>query len=156
MRTSVVLRMRPVLLTVGAGLAATLVWTEAHQVQGDPVAVDNDDIGGVVSGPNGPEAGVCGHRRNDRPAHQVSSESWSPTIGDATSCPIFRMRNYNVWVRGYGLVDSPKVQASPGRTLNLTAVVAPDERAAAQYYPAGYWFFSDSGAGSARVPGHGP
>ena len=34
--------------------------------------------------------------------------------------------NYNVWVRGYGLVDSPKVQAAPGTTLNLTAVIAPE------------------------------
>ena len=23
--------------------------------------------------------------------------------------------NYSVWVRGYGLVDSPKVQAAPGK-----------------------------------------
>src|SRR5207245_3453445 len=30
--------------------------------------------------------------------------------------------------------------ASPGKTLNLTAVIAPNPRAAAQYYPAGYWF----------------
>src|SRR5207237_10188976 len=47
---------------------------------------------------------------------------------------------YTVWVRGYGLVDSPHLQASPGKTLNLTAVIAPNPRAAAQYYPAGYWF----------------
>jgi len=40
-------------------------------------------------------------------------------------------------VRGYGLVDSPKIRSAPGRNLNLTAVAAPDE-AAAQYYPAIY------------------
>ena len=44
--------------------------------------------------------------------------------------------NYNVWVRGYGLVDSPKVVATPGKVLNLTASVAPTPQAAAQYYPA--------------------
>ena len=44
---------------------------------------------------------------------------------------------YNVWVRGYGLVDSPKVTANPGKALDLKAVVAPTERAAAEYYPAG-------------------
>ena len=48
--------------------------------------------------------------------------------------------NYSVWVRGYGLVDSPKVQSAPGRMLNLTAVSAPDAKAAAQYYPAIYWY----------------
>ena len=47
---------------------------------------------------------------------------------------------YKVWVRGYGLVDSPKVDGEPGTTLNLTAVVAPNEAAAAQYYPAIYWY----------------
>jgi hypothetical protein len=45
-----------------------------------------------------------------------------------------------VWVRGYGLVDSAKVTAAPGKVVNLTATVAPDAKAAAQYYPAGYWF----------------
>jgi hypothetical protein len=48
--------------------------------------------------------------------------------------------NYTVWVRGYGLVDSPKVRANPGRELNLTAVPAPSEAAAAHYYPAIHWY----------------
>jgi len=48
--------------------------------------------------------------------------------------------NYSVWVRGYGLVDSPKVRATPGTTLNLTAVPAPDAKAAAEYYPPVYWY----------------
>ena len=34
--------------------------------------------------------------------------------------------NYQVWVRGYGLVDSPKMRAKPGQHLNLTAVPAPN------------------------------
>jgi hypothetical protein len=48
--------------------------------------------------------------------------------------------SYSVWVRGYGLVDSPKVKAAPGAALDLKAVAAPNARAAAEYYPAGYWF----------------
>jgi hypothetical protein len=48
--------------------------------------------------------------------------------------------NYSVWVRGYGLVDSPKLQAAPGKVLDLTAVVAPSAAAAAQYYPPIYWY----------------
>jgi hypothetical protein len=43
-------------------------------------------------------------------------------------------------VRGYGLVDSAKLRAVPGRIVNHTAVPAPDERSAAQYYPAIYWY----------------
>ncbi|HHX83685.1 MAG TPA: carboxypeptidase regulatory-like domain-containing protein, partial [Pseudomonadaceae bacterium] len=48
--------------------------------------------------------------------------------------------NYDIWVRGYGLVDSAKVQARPGQALDLEASIAPDAAAAAQYYPAGYWY----------------
>ncbi|MBI4265193.1 MAG: carboxypeptidase regulatory-like domain-containing protein [Acidobacteria bacterium] len=47
--------------------------------------------------------------------------------------------DYRIWVRGYGLVDSPKVSSRPGRRLNLTAVPAPSATAAAEYYPANYW-----------------
>ncbi len=48
--------------------------------------------------------------------------------------------NYSVWVRGYGLVDSPKTWTAPGTIVNLTAVVAPSPAAAAEYYPALYWY----------------
>ena len=48
--------------------------------------------------------------------------------------------NYNVWVRGYGLIDSPKVNATPGKAVNLKAVIAPTPAQAAEYYPALYWF----------------
>ena len=45
-----------------------------------------------------------------------------------------------MWVRGYGLVDSPKVKSRAGTLVNLTAVIAPNAAAAAEYYPAIYWF----------------
>ena len=48
--------------------------------------------------------------------------------------------NYSVCVRGYGLVDSPKMRAKPGQHLDLTAVPAPNAAAAAHYYPAIYWY----------------
>jgi hypothetical protein len=32
------------------------------------------------------------------------------------------------------------VEATPGKTLALTAVIAPNARAAAQYYPGDYWY----------------
>ncbi|MDE3108748.1 MAG: carboxypeptidase regulatory-like domain-containing protein [Acidobacteriota bacterium] len=47
---------------------------------------------------------------------------------------------YTVWARGYGLVDSPKVQTEPGKLVNLKPVIAPDAKAAAQYYPGNYWY----------------
>jgi len=48
--------------------------------------------------------------------------------------------NYDIWVRGYGLVDSPKVKAQPGKALDLKAVQAPSRAAAAAYYPGIYWY----------------
>ena len=62
---------------------------------------------------------------------------------------------YNVWVRGYGLVDSPKVKAAPGKPLNLTATVAPGPKAAAEYYPAAYWFSLIQVPGKNEFPGTG-
>ena len=47
---------------------------------------------------------------------------------------------YKVWVRGYGLVDSAKVDSEPGKALNLTANKATTDAAAAEYYPAIYWY----------------
>ena len=41
---------------------------------------------------------------------------------------------------GYGLIDSGAVSATPGEHLALTAVQAPNPKAAAQYYPANYWY----------------
>ena len=64
--------------------------------------------------------------------------------------------NFQVWVRGYGLVDSPKVQAAAGRPLNLTAVIAPSPKAAAEYYPAGYWFSLLRIPEKSAFPGTGP
>ncbi len=61
---------------------------------------------------------------------------------------------YRVWVRGYGLVDSPKVTSEPGKILDLTAVVAPSLAAAAQYYPAIYWFSMIRIPDKQPVPGH--
>jgi len=49
--------------------------------------------------------------------------------------------HYKIWVRGYGLVDSEQVCRTPGSTLALKAVVAPDPRAGgAQYLSANYWY----------------
>jgi hypothetical protein len=61
-----------------------------------------------------------------------------------------------VWVRGYGLVDSQPVQSSPGKTVNLKAVVAPDPKAAAQYYPADYWYSLLQLPPKSDFPGTGP
>ncbi|MBI4520348.1 MAG: carboxypeptidase regulatory-like domain-containing protein, partial [Gemmatimonadetes bacterium] len=120
-------------------VAACLAGLSACQPADQTVIIDGDDIGGVVTGPSGPEAGVWViAETTDLPTRLIKivvtddqGRYLLPDLPDA---------NYSVWVRGYGLVDSEKVQASPGASLHLTAVAAPDARAAAQYYPAGYWY----------------
>src|ERR1700737_4350142 len=103
------------------------------------VAIDNDDIGGVVTGPNGPEAGVWViAETNELPtkyAKMVVTDDQGRYL-----VPDLPTANYSVWVRGYGLVDSPKLTAKPGQLLNHTAVLAPNEAAAAYYSPAIYWY----------------
>ena len=103
------------------------------------VAIDNDDIGGVVTGANGPEAGVWViAETTDLPtryAKMVVTDDQGRYV-----VPDLPKAKYKVWVRGYGLVDSAKVDGEPGKQLNLTAVAAPNEAEAAKYYPAIYWY----------------
>jgi hypothetical protein len=120
-------------------IAAVLVSTPARLGAQTAVAIDSDHIGGVVSGPSGPEAGVWviaeTHDLPTRYAKMVVTDDQGRYV-----VPDLPKAKYKVWVRGYGLVDSPKVDAVPGKHLNLIAVPAPNDATAAQYYPAIYWY----------------
>lgn len=136
-----------IFLAVLAGLSSCNPKTES-------IPIGADDIGGVITGSNGPEAGVWviaeTHDLPTRFAKIVVTDDDGryliPELPDA---------NYSVWVRGYGLVDSPKKEAKPGSTLNLNAVIAPNPRAAAEYYPAGYWFSLLKVPDKSKFPGTG-
>ena len=125
-------------------------------VSGTPsVKIGEGDIGGVVTGPNGPEAGVWViAETRDLPTRfakiVVTDDQGRYLIPDLPGA------SYAVWVRGYGLVDSPKKQAKPGKILDLEAVVAPNPHAAAEYYPAGYWFSLLQVPDKSKFPGSGP
>jgi hypothetical protein len=100
------------------------------------VQIDPDDLGGVVTGPKGPEAGVWVIAETTELATRLVKIVVTDDRGRYL-LPDLPKANYDVWVRGYGLVDSPKTRTTPGKMINLTAVVAPNPHAAAQYYPAG-------------------
>jgi hypothetical protein len=121
-----------------AALLVTAANSRLEARQGGAVGVDADDIGGVVRSSSGPEAGVWViAQTKDLPttlAKIVVTDDQGRYV-----LPDLPRATYTVWVRGYGLVDSKPVSAAPGRTLNLSAVVAPSPVAAAQYYPASYW-----------------
>jgi hypothetical protein len=118
------------------GIAALAVLLAACQSQPGGAKAE---LSGVVTSANGPEAGVWViAETTDLPTKYtkivVTDDRGRYLVPDLPQA------SYSVWVRGYGLVDSPKVQATPGRTLDLTAVVAPSAAAAAEYYPPIYWY----------------
>src|ERR1041384_7679967 len=140
-------------------IGVALVWMAvvaigAQQQAGNAVAIDNDDIGGLVTSTKGPEAGVwvIAEKRElpTRFARIVVTDDRGRYL-----IPDLPKANYDVWVRGYGLVDSQKVKAAPGKTLNLTAVVAPNAKAASEYYPAGYWASLINLPDASEFPGKG-
>ena len=122
--------------------------------QGGAVAIDSNDIGGVVTSDKGPEAGVWViAETTDLPTRfirtVVTDDQGRYVVPDLPAA------KYQVFVRGYGLVDSPKVAGEPGTALNLKAVVAPNERAAAEYYPARYLVLDARHPREERVPDDG-
>src|SRR5712692_9113455 len=119
------------------------------------VQIDADDIGGAVTGANGPEAGVWviaeATELGTRFAKMVVTDDRGRYV-----LPDLPPATYAVWVRGYGLVASPKVTSARGQIVNLTAVPAPNAKAAAEYYPAIYWFALLRIPDKKLFPGTGP
>src|SRR5216683_4088504 len=101
------------------------------QAQAAGITIDGDDIGGVVTGPRGPEAGVWVIAESNDLATKFAKIVVTDDQGRYV-IPDLPKANYTIWVRGYGLVDSPKVQSAPGKLLNLTSVPAPNAAAAAE------------------------
>ena len=120
-----------------------------------PPAIDNDDIGGVVTGAQGPEAGVWVIAETRSTPTRLIKIVVTDDRGRYV-VPDLPAGDYDVWVRGYGLIDSPKTKSSPGKVVNLKAVAAPDKKAAAQYYPAQYWFSLLQVPPKSDFPGTGP
>jgi hypothetical protein len=135
---------RFVRLIMGLGVCVSLYFISSltpsqAQQPANEVAIDNDDIGGVVSGPKGPEAGVWViAETRDLPVRYIKT-----VVTDDRGrfvVPDLPSASYSVWARGYGLVDSAKTTAKPGQRLTITATPAPNDAAAAHYYPAIYWY----------------
>ena len=104
-----------------------------------PISIDSDDIAGVVASDNGVEAGVWVIAETDDFDTRYSKIVVTNDQGQYL-LPDLPDAEYEIWVRGYGLADSEKVEAIPGARLDLTAVVAPDAATAAEVYPSAYWF----------------
>jgi hypothetical protein len=142
-------------VAVIAVASAFMLAAPVRAQQAARVSISDTDIGGVVTGPRGPEAGVWViAETTDLPAHMikivVTDEQGRYII------PELPQANYMVWARGYGLVDSAKTRTEPGKIINIGAIPAPNEAAAAEYYPAIYWYSMLNIPDKSMFPGTGP
>ena len=121
----------------GAALVL-FTWLAAMQTRGADLTGAVDYIEGVVTSSKGPEAGVWVIAETTELPTKYAKVVVTDDRGRYV-LPELPKATYQVFVRGYGLVDSARVPAKPGQRLDLKAVVAPDGRAAAEIYPANYW-----------------
>src|SRR5881628_1448022 len=151
------MRMNLVISSISLLLAACQAPSGGPQSASSGPRAGGSDLAGVVTSANGPEAGVWViAETSDLPTRfariVVTDERGRYLIPDLPKA------NYSVWVRGYGLVDSPKLRAIPGKRVNHAAVAAPNPAAAAHYYPAIYWYsmmkipVASEFGGSSKIP----
>ena len=155
MRKSSLVKIAVIVIGLAVCLANAASGPQAQRPAAPPVQVGATDLGGVVTSANGPEAGVWViAETTDLPtkfAKVVVTDDQGRYL-----IPELPKASYNVWVRGYGLVDSPKVKSQIGKQLNLTATLAPNAAAAAEYYPGMYWYSLLQIPGKNEFPGTGP
>ena len=110
----------------------------AQQAATAQVSIGSDNIGGVVMGSNGPEAGVWViAETTDLPTRLIKS-----VVTDDQGrylIPELPKANYEVFARGYGLKNSARQKSEPGKTVNITTTAATPKEAA-EHYPAIYWY----------------
>src|SRR5437867_2386240 len=96
-------------------------------------------IGGVVRSDKGPEAGVWVIAETK----DLLTNFIKIVVTDDQGrfmLPDLPNANYSVWVRGFGLVDSPKTTTKPTtQSITLKAIPAKTPQEAAQVYPGNYW-----------------
>ena len=135
--------------------AMLLLGGSAYAASAADVPKVADGLSGVVTSTKGPEAGVWVIAETD----SLPTRFIKIVVTDDQGrylMPQMPKGKYKVWVRGYGLVDSKPVDSAPGAQLNLTASIAPNAAAAAEYYPAAYWLQIMHLPGEKEFPGTGP
>ena len=125
---------RVVSLVVASVLMTSFALVNGQQRSGATVAIDADDIGGVVTSSKGPEAGVWViAETTDLPTRLIKS-----VVTDDQGrylIPDLPKASYEVFARGYGLTDSARQKSEPGKIVNITATAA-TPKDAAEHYPA--------------------
>ena len=133
---------------------------QAQQAKGKAGAVTpgglfNGYISGTVTGEKGPEAGVWVIAETK----DLLTNFIKIVVTDDRGrfvLPELPNANYQVFVRGYGLVDSARVAAKVGtENLALKAVTAKTPQEAAQIYPGNYWLSMLEAPPKTMFPGTG-
>ena len=154
MRTARFLALSGALALVIAG-SLIVTHTRLNAQQNPPVKISANDIGGTVTSPKGPEAGVWViAETTDLPTRYIK-EVVTDDKGRYV-IPDLPKANYTVWARGYGLVDSPKIKSEPGKNIDLKPTIAPDAKTAAMLYPGNYWYAMMKVPEKNEFPGTGP
>jgi hypothetical protein len=130
---------RPTSPMLPAVLVLLCLSVSAARPQPADLSIGDTDVGGVVSGPRGPEAGVWVIAETDDLPTKFAKIVVTDDQGRYL-IPTLPRASYRVWVRGYGLVDSARSTTTPGQRVDLTSVPAANAAAAAEYYPAVYWY----------------
>ena len=135
-----------------AALIAAMISVSVLGQAGPPTGY----ITGVVQGAAGPEAGVwVVAETKDLPTNFIKI-----VVTDDRGrfmLPELPSASYNVFVRGYGLVDSAPQQMKPGTasvTLRVSPAKTPQE--AARVYPGNYWLSLLEPPAASEFPGTGP
>ena len=141
--------------TVALCLVASSAWMAQQAEANQALSPGGGQIAGVVRSDEGAEAGVWVIAETD----ELPTKFVKIVVTDNDGrylLPDLPEARYSVWVRGYGLVDSPPVRGTPGQELALTAVVAPSPADAAKVYPANYWYSLIEVPPKSEFPGTGP
>jgi hypothetical protein len=124
-----------VLVTAAAICVSVGVYAQTAR----PAAAPPGYITGVVQSEQGPEAGVWVIAETK----ELPTNFIKIVVTDDRGrfvVPDLPAATYSVFVRGYGLVDSPRVTLKPAATsVTLRAVVAKTPQEAAVVYPGNYW-----------------
>jgi hypothetical protein len=84
------------------------------------LVVGANAIGGQVKGANGPEAGVWVIAETSDLPTKFAKMVVTDDLGRFV-IPELPAAKYQIWARGYGLVDSDKQDVVPGKIVELTA-----------------------------------
>ena len=140
---------------LGGNVAVVVIAAATASLSGTQSARTAGDLSGAVRSATGAEAGVWVIAETD----DLDTRYRKIVVTDDDGrflVPDLPEATYQVWVRGYGLVDSDPVAATPGQTVALRVSEARSPQEAATVYPANYWYSLLEPPPASAFPGTGP